>query len=67
MDPILSELIRQTPGVGAIVFLVLALAKLARALDIRWPQWVERVPGYAVGTLGAFWFIERTAILMGWM
>ncbi len=54
-------------GQLTFVFLVLALARLSRALEIRWPPWAERVPGYAVGSLGAFWFIERTAILMGWM
>ena len=54
-------------GQLACVLLVLALAKSFRVLEIRWPAWVERVPGYAVGTLGVFWFIERTAILMGWM
>ena len=35
-------------------------------LQIRWPRWVEALPGYAVGTLGAFWTIQRTAILFGW-
>ena len=27
--------------------------------------WVEALPGYAVGTLGAFWTIQRTASLFG--
>ena len=54
-------------GQIAFVFLVLGLARSFRALEIRWPRWAEVVPAYAVGTLGAFWFIERTALLMGWM
>ena len=54
-------------GQLAFVFLMLALARSFRTLEIRWPRWAELVPGYAVGTLGALWFIERTAILMGWM
>ena len=27
-------------------------------------RWAELVPGYAVGSLGAFWFIQRVAILL---
>jgi len=54
-------------GQLTFVFLMLGLARSFRTLEIRWPRWAELVPGYAVGTLGALWFIERTAILMGWM
>ena len=36
-----------------------------RPLEIRWPRWVVALPGYTVGTLGAFWTIQRTAILLG--
>jgi len=53
-------------GQLAFVFLVLGLARSFRTLEIRWPSWAQLVPGYAVGTLGALWFIERTAILLGW-
>jgi hypothetical protein len=53
-------------GQLAFVFLVLALERAFRILEIRWPRWVEALPGYAVGTLGAFWTIQRTAILLGW-
>ena len=35
-------------------------------LEIRWPRWAQALPGYAVGTLGAFWTIQRTAIMLGW-
>ena len=46
-------------GQLAFVFLVLALMRSFRTLEIRWPRWAELVPGYAVGSLGAFWFIDR--------
>ncbi len=47
------------------VFLVLAIAWSFRRLQIRWARWAEALPGYAVGTLGAFWAIQRTAMLLG--
>lgn len=54
-------------GQLAFVLFVLALVRSFRTLEIRWPRWAELFPGYAVGTLGAFWFIQRTVILLGWM
>ena len=30
-----------------------------RSLEIRWPRWVRPVPAYAIGSLAAFWVIER--------
>ena len=54
-------------GQIAFVLLVLGLVRSFAALEIRWPRWSQRVPGYTVGTLGALWFLERTAMLMGWM
>jgi HupE / UreJ protein len=53
-------------GQLAFILLVLLLERSFRILEIRWPRWVAALPGYAVGTLGAFWFIQRTAILFGW-
>jgi hypothetical protein len=53
-------------GQLAFVVLVVALERAFRVLEIRWPRWVTALPGYAVGTLGAFWTIQRTAILLGW-
>jgi hydrogenase/urease accessory protein HupE len=49
------------------VLLVLALERACRALEVRWPGWVEALPGYAVGTLGAYWTLQRTALLLGVM
>jgi HupE / UreJ protein len=54
-------------GQLAFILLVLLLERSFRVLEIRWPRWVAALPGYAVGTLGAFWFIQRTAILFGWV
>lgn len=47
------------------VFLALALAWSFRTLEIRWPRWALAIPGYTVGSLGAYWTIQRTAILIG--
>jgi hydrogenase/urease accessory protein HupE len=48
----------------AFVLLVLLLERAFRQLEIHWPILVERLPGYVVGTLGAFWTIQRVAILV---
>ncbi|MCH7717464.1 MAG: HupE/UreJ family protein [Gemmatimonadetes bacterium] len=54
-------------GQLAFVLFVLALIRSFRTLEIRWPRWAQLFPGYAVGTLGAFWFIQRTVALLGGM
>ena len=51
-------------GQLGFVLLILALERSFRVLQVHWPRIVERLPGYAVGTLGAFWFIQRTFILV---
>jgi hydrogenase/urease accessory protein HupE len=52
-------------GQVAFVLLVILLERSFRTLEVRWPRWVEHFPGYAVGTLGAYWTIQRTLILLG--
>ena len=52
-------------GQLVFVFLALALAWSFRTLEIRWPRWAQAVPGYTVGSLGAYWTIQRTVILLG--
>ena len=52
-------------GQLTFVFLALALAWSFRTLEIRWPRWALAMPGYTVGSLGAYWTIQRTAILIG--
>ena len=51
---------------GQLAF-VLAIVLLVRAfglLQMRWPVAIERLPAYAVGTLGAFWTIQRLVVLL---
>jgi hypothetical protein len=45
--------------------LILLLERAFRILEIRWPHWVQVVPGYTVGSLGAFWTAQRIFILLG--
>ena len=46
-------------GQLAFVIVALAAAKSLRSLELDRPAWVARIPGYAVGSLGAFWTIQR--------
>jgi hydrogenase/urease accessory protein HupE len=52
-------------GQVGFVVLILLLERAFRVLEIRWPRMVEALPGYAVGSLGAFWTIQRVAMLIG--
>jgi len=51
-------------GQLAFVIVILLLERAFRLLQVHWPKLVERLPGYLVGTLGAFWTIQRVAILL---
>ena len=52
---------------GQLLFvaIALALAQSFRALQIYWPRWALYIPGYTVGSLGAFWTIQRSLLLIG--
>jgi hypothetical protein len=52
-------------GQLGFIGLFLALERSFRVLEIRWPRLVQALPGYAVGSLGAFWTIQRVALLLG--
>ena len=52
-------------GQLGFIALILALEQSFRILDVRWPRWVEAVPGYTVGSLGAFWTVQRLVLLFG--
>lgn len=52
-------------GQLVFVFTALALVKSFRVLEVRWPRWAAALPGYTVGSLGAYWTIQRTIILLG--
>jgi len=47
------------------VLIILLLERSFRILEIRWPRWAEAMPAYTVGGLGAFWTIQRVAIMFG--
>ena len=53
--------------IGQLFFVVMIvlLERAFRVLEVRWPRLVAQLPGYAVGTLGAYWTIQRTLILLG--
>lgn len=51
-------------GQVAFVLLVILLEKSFRVLEVQWPRFVAQLPGYAVGTLGAYWTIQRTLVLL---
>ena len=46
----------------AAVFAVIAIARrLARRMALSQPAWAWRVPAYAIGSVAAFWIIQRIA------
>jgi hydrogenase/urease accessory protein HupE len=53
--------------IGQVFFVVMIvlLERAFRTLEITWPRLVEALPGYAVGSLGAYWTIQRTLMLLG--
>jgi hydrogenase/urease accessory protein HupE len=52
-------------GQLGFIALVLVLARSFRVLEVRWPRWAQALPGYTVGTLGAYWTVQRLALLFG--
>ena len=51
--------------IGQLLFVLLMLL-IYRALKIlafHWPRWVEFLPGYVIGSLGAFWTFQRTVMM----
>jgi HupE / UreJ protein len=52
-------------GQLAFVLALLVLARSARRVGLHGPLALQRLPGYLVGTLGAFWTIQRTLVLLG--
>jgi hydrogenase/urease accessory protein HupE len=52
-------------GQVSFVALILLLERSFQLLEIRWPRWAQAMPGYTVGSLGAFWTWQRLAILFG--
>ena len=50
---------------GQLVFVLLILLghRALKVLQFRWPHWVEFAPGYAIGSLGAYWTIQRAFMM----
>ncbi len=52
-------------GQLGFIALILGLERSFRILEVRWPRWAQALPGYTVGSLGAFWTVQRVALLFG--
>jgi hydrogenase/urease accessory protein HupE len=52
---------------GQLVFvtLILLLVRSFNLLQIRWPRPVRMMPAYVVGSLGAFWTVDRIVAMVG--
>jgi hydrogenase/urease accessory protein HupE len=50
----------QLAFVGAVLLVIAALRKMPLA----WPRWAKAVPAYGIGTMAAFWFLQRAVSLM---
>mgnify|MGYP006283197479 CR=1 FL=1 len=51
-------------GQLAFVALILLCHRAARTLEFRWPRPAELAPAYLIGTLGAYWTIQRTVMML---
>lgn len=53
--------------IGQLLFvaMILILVSAFRQLDMRWPPLVARTPAYLVGSLGAYWAIDRIVMMGG--
>jgi len=52
-------------GQLGFIALILALERSFRTLEVRWPRWVVALPVSTVGSLGAYWTLQRLALLLG--
>jgi hydrogenase/urease accessory protein HupE len=52
---------------GQILFVivVLLLGRALRVLEVRLPRLIEALPAYTVGSLGAYWTIQRVMMMLG--
>jgi hydrogenase/urease accessory protein HupE len=51
-------------GQVGFVLLMLALERAFRVMELQWPRAIRALPGYAVGSLGAFWTLQRVVVLL---
>jgi len=47
------------------VIVVLLLERAFRVLEVRLPRLLDALPAYAVGSLGAYWTIQRVMMMLG--
>lgn len=49
--------------VGQLMFVAVVLAVVAvlKGIKLEWPAWLELAPAYGIGSLAAFWTIQRIA------
>lgn len=52
-------------GQIGFVALYLAMERSLQTLEFEPPRWADAVPAYVVGTLGAYWTIAQTVVLVG--
>lgn len=52
-------------GLLFFVSLILLLQRAFRVLQFRWPWFIALLPAYLVGSVGAYWTLQRTLILLG--
>jgi hypothetical protein len=52
-------------GQLGFIVLILLLERAFRVLEIHWPRFVTALPGLMVGSLGAYWTIQRLALMWG--
>ena len=51
-------------GQLAFVALILLLVRAFKVLQVHWPRSIELAPAYIVGSLGAFWTIQRLVLMV---
>src|SRR5215469_1706708 len=50
-------------GQLGFIGIILGLERSFDILEVRWTVWVQKLPAYTVGSLGAFWTIQRLTLL----
>lgn len=51
-------------GQLAFVAVVLVLIQRLRKLDVQWPSWTPLIPGYVIGSVAAFWLLDRVTAFL---
>lgn len=48
---------------GQLLFIaiILTLATVLRKVRTDWPAWSRQLPAYGIGSMAAFWFIQRVS------